>query len=133
MRRPPRQQRELNAPITCAHAFLTKPRRSHAPRNLSLNRATRSMTKTSLGCRGYILRSPKKPSPSSPWYVHETLALGGRARKSMRVRPVMLPEEWGPTAARRPDEWCTAYEAELTAERTGSPLTSSCTVGFLRV
>ena len=32
-----------------------------------------------------------------------------------------------------PDEWCTAYEAELMAESTGSPLTSSVTVGLRRV
>jgi hypothetical protein len=51
----------------------------------------------------------------------------------MRVSPVTLPAGCGPMAVSRPEEWWTAYVAELTAETTGSPLTSSCTVGFLRV
>ena len=33
-------------------------------------------------------------------------------------QPAALPEGCGPTAASRPEEWCTAYEAELIAEST---------------
>ena len=49
----------------------------------------------------------RNPSPeSSPLYTRVTLALGGRAMKSMSVSPVMLPEEWFPTEVRRPLDWC---------------------------
>ena len=49
----------------------------------------------------------RNPSPeSSPVYTSVTLALGGRAMKSISVSPVMLPEEWFPTEVRRPLDWC---------------------------
>ena len=55
--------------------------------------------------RLYIFRRLRKPSPpSSPRKVHETLALGGSARKSSRVSPVMLPAVCGPKEVSRLDE-----------------------------
>ena len=40
-----------------------------------------------------------------------------------------LPAGCGETVVSRPEEWWTAYDAELMAESTGSPLTSSCADG----
>ena len=61
-------------------------------------------------CSGQWLHSffrVRNPSPpGSPLYVMAIFALAGSARKSMRVRPVMLPEGCRPTLVSLPGEWC---------------------------
>jgi hypothetical protein len=67
-------------------------------------------------------------APSSPLYEMEILAAGGRAMKSIMVRPVTLPAGWAPRDIRRLLEWWTTYLGEE-GERRGEGVGEEGRVG----